>query len=140
MPIGVASVAKPRELARPKKEPVMKAFLAFASPVLSFAAALTALLGPSRQPDQTGLASLTPFGWTAAALALVGLGLTLGNVHTQQLALRRAENELSSMRKTARSEFEDGIQLIWDILCFAALMPYTTALPGTSGPLPYRRS
>jgi hypothetical protein len=119
----------------------MKAFIAFVAPVLSFAAALTALLGPSRKPDQIGIASLTVFGWAAAAFALIGLVLTLYNAKAQRNALRRAENELASMRKTAQSEFEDGINLILDILRFAALMPYTTNMnPHGARKLPSDRS
>lgn len=116
----------------------MKSFIAYAAPILSVVAALTALLGPSRRPDQVGLASLTTFGWAAVAFALIGLTFTLYNANAQQNALRRAESQLASMRKVAQSEFEDGINLILDILRFAALMPYTTGTgPHPAGRLPY---
>ena len=103
----------------------MKAFVAYAAPLLSFIAAMTALLGPSRKPDQIGLASLTGFGWAAAAFAVIGLTFTIYNATVQQSALRRAEDQLRSMRRVAQSEFQDGMNLILDILRFAALMPYT---------------
>ena len=113
----------------------MKAFVAYAAPLLSFIAAMTALLGPSRKPDQIGLASLTGFGWAAAAFAVIGLTFTIYNATVQQSALRRAEDQLRSMRRVAQSEFQDGMNLILDILRFAALMPYTVGIdPGAAGP------
>jgi hypothetical protein len=69
-----------------QKEPAMKAFVTFASPVLSFAAAMTALLGANRQPDQTGFPRRRRL---AGCPALVGLGLTRSNAHAQQLTIRR---------------------------------------------------
>src|SRR5262245_44568314 len=112
----------------------VKAFVAYAAPLVSFIAALTALLGPSRRPDQIGLASLTGFGWAAAAFAVIGLAFTLYNANAQQKALRKAEEQLRNMRRVAQSEFQDGMQLILDVLTFAALMPYTTEIgPSSAG-------
>jgi hypothetical protein len=107
----------------------MTSLLAYAAPVLGFVAAVTGLLGPSRRPERTGIGALTPFGWAAAGLALIGLVLTLNGVRVQREALRRAEAQLGQMRATARDEFEDAIALIADVLTFAALMPQTV---GTS--------
>jgi hypothetical protein len=119
----------------------MNTFIAYAAPIISVVAALTALLGPSRKPDQTGVASLTPFGWAAVGFVLTGLAFTLYNFNAQQNALRRAQSELAAIRRTAQSDFGVGIELIRNILRFAALMPYTTsAVPGTANPSPYRFS
>ena len=119
----------------------MNAFIAYAAPIVSVVAALIALLGPSGKADQIGLASLTPFGWAAVAFAVTGLAFTLYNANAQQNALRRAENELATMRRSAQDQFEDGINLIVDVLRFAALMPYTTAsIPGSGVRSPYRFS
>jgi hypothetical protein len=118
----------------------VKAFVAYAAPLVSFIAALTALLGPSRRSDQIGIASLTGFGWAAAAFAVIGLAFTLYNANIQQKALGKAEEQLRKMRRVAQGEFQDGMQLILDTLIFAALMPYTTDIsPGSAGPLPYQK-
>jgi hypothetical protein len=111
--------------------------LLYAAPILGFVAALTALLGPSRKPDQAGIASLTPFGWAAAAFAVIGLTVSLANIGRQQAALRKAEEQLARMRATAQGAFEEGIGQVLDVLTFAALMPYTTVLD--AGQMPHDR-
>lgn len=119
----------------------MRGFVAYAAPILSFVAALVALLGPSRKPDMTGVASLTAFGWAAGGFALIALMFTLYNAKSQQDAIRQAQAQLTSMRRVAQSEFQDGTELILNILRFAALMRYTTIIsPGPEDRLPYENA
>jgi hypothetical protein len=117
---------------------MVQQIVTYGPPLLGFVAALTALLGPSRRPDGTGFAALTPFGWAAGGIAVLGLALGLASVARQNAALERAEAELAIMQRAAIRDLQRGVVLANDVLLFAALMPYTTG-QGSTGTLPFAR-
>jgi len=110
------------------------------APLVAFLATFIGLLGPSREANKTGLHAITAFGWSSFALAAVSLCVALYLIHAKDKELKAARAAQQRLRSAVNGEVRDGLKLLGDVLCYAALLPYTTRpIEGAEAPgeIPY---
>jgi len=104
----------------------MSRYISYVAPAIGFLAAIIGLLGPSRVSGETGIRAITPFGWVLATLAAISLCVALFTVYLRERDLAAARAEKARFRAVSFSEVRDGLNLLRDVLRYAALMPYKT--------------
>jgi hypothetical protein len=112
----------------------MSGMLGYAAPVIAFLSAIIGFSGPSRKPKVSGLAGLTPFGWSMLALASVSFVFAIYGVYQREAALRQARDDLDRIRSVAFFDLQKGVGDLTRVLEFAVLSPYIAfGLPSAGG-------
>ncbi len=119
----------------------MKNLIGYATPLIAFLAMLVGLLGPGRSADKTGLRAITPFGWTACAIAAASLCVAVYAQRAKNAELAAALASKQQMQTAVFRELQASLDSMRDVLRHAALMPYVTnaeMADGVPAKLPYK--
>jgi hypothetical protein len=114
----------------------MDGLLGYVAPIIAFLSAIIGFSGPSRKPKASGLAGLTPFGWSMLALASISFVFAIYGVYEREMALRQARDDLNRIRSVAFSDLQAGADQLTRVLQFAVLSPFLTSRSPSGSVIP----
>jgi hypothetical protein len=118
----------------------MRHTVGYLPPLVAFVAMFVGLLGPSRYADKAGLSAITPFGWASCAIAAISLLVATYLQYRKNVEIDTALASQQRMRSVVNRELREGVTSLYDVLRYAALMPYTTTsltTPDAPKDIPY---